>query len=62
MKSNAYFFIAAVIDIDTSGIHALEDLYKNLQKRGIQVYKLQLFSFARELKLKLTDLKCHIGS
>lgn len=24
-------------DIDTSGIHALEDLYKSLQKRDIQV-------------------------
>jgi hypothetical protein len=42
MKANA-FFPAAVIDIDTSGIHALEDLYKNLQKRGIQVHKLKLF-------------------
>jgi anti-anti-sigma regulatory factor len=31
-------FLAAVIDIDTSGIHALEDLYKSLQKREIQVY------------------------
>jgi sulfate transporter 1, high-affinity len=30
--------LAAVIDIDTSGIHALEDLYKSLQKREIQVY------------------------
>lgn len=35
-------FSAAVIDIDTSGIHALEDLNKNLQKRGIQVYKMKL--------------------
>jgi MFS superfamily sulfate permease-like transporter len=39
-------WFAAVIDIDTSGIHALEDLNKSLQKRGIQVYR---------LKLKLTD-------
>jgi hypothetical protein len=31
-------FLAAVIDIDTSGIRALEDLYKSLQKREIQVY------------------------
>ena len=40
--SQCNFFPAAVIDIDTSGIHALEDLYKNLQKRGIQVHKLKL--------------------
>jgi len=35
-------FLTAVIDIDTSGIHALEDLHKNLQKRGIQVCRLIL--------------------
>ncbi|XP_019455188.1 PREDICTED: sulfate transporter 1.3-like, partial [Lupinus angustifolius] len=29
--------IAAVTDIDTSGIHALEELYRSLQKRGIQL-------------------------
>lgn len=29
--------LAAVTDIDTSGIHALEDLFKNLKKREIQV-------------------------
>jgi len=40
-------FLTAVIDIDTSGIHALEDLHKNLQKRSIQVCR---------LILKLTDL------
>jgi len=40
-------FLTAVIDIDTSGIHALEDLHKNLQKRSIQVFR---------LILKLTDL------
>ena len=34
--------LAAVIDIDTSGIHALEDLYNGLQKREIQVYALKL--------------------
>jgi len=28
---------SAVIDIDTSGIHALEDLVKSLQKRDVQV-------------------------
>ena len=63
--SQCNFFPAAVIDIDTSGIHALEDLYKNLQKRGIQVHKLKLFSFCKNtesLKLKLTDSKYHIGS
>lgn len=33
-----YFaFGAAVTDIDTSGIHALEELYRSLQKREIQV-------------------------
>lgn len=35
---NIFFFdLAAVIDIDTSGIHALEELYKSLLKRDIQV-------------------------
>ncbi|CAN6483863.1 unnamed protein product [Victoria cruziana] len=29
--------MSPVIDIDTSGIHAIEDLYKNLQKREVQV-------------------------
>ncbi|KAF5739714.1 sulfate transporter 1.2-like [Tripterygium wilfordii] len=29
--------MSPVTDIDTSGIHALEDLYKSLQKRGIQL-------------------------
>ncbi|KAJ0987374.1 hypothetical protein J5N97_005730 [Dioscorea zingiberensis] len=29
--------MSPVIDIDTSGIHALEDLYKSLQKRNIQL-------------------------
>ncbi|KAF5740256.1 sulfate transporter 1.2-like [Tripterygium wilfordii] len=29
--------MSPVTDIDTSGIHALEDLYKGLQKRGIQL-------------------------
>ncbi|GAB4853463.1 hypothetical protein Ancab_017653 [Ancistrocladus abbreviatus] len=32
-------FIAAVIDIDTSGIHALEDLYRSLEKRDVKVKK-----------------------
>jgi hypothetical protein len=41
-----FLLLAAVIDIDTSGIHALEDLYKNLQKRGIQVYRLKPFFFS----------------
>lgn len=31
------FFVAAVTDIDTSGIHAIEELYKSLQKRDVQV-------------------------
>jgi high affinity sulfate transporter 1 len=30
--------MSPVTDIDTSGIHALEDLYKSLQKRDIQVH------------------------
>lgn len=30
-------FAAAVTDIDTSGIHALEELYRSLQKRHVQV-------------------------
>ncbi|KAL2231461.1 sulfate transporter 1.3 [Sesamum indicum] len=29
--------MSPVTDIDTSGIHALEDLYKNLQKRDVQL-------------------------
>lgn len=29
--------MSPVIDMDTSGIHAFEDLYKNLQKRKIQI-------------------------
>lgn len=33
-----YQMFSAVTDIDTSGIHALEDLYKSLQKRDIQVH------------------------
>lgn len=32
-----FAFGAAVTDIDTSGIHALEELYRSLQKREIQV-------------------------
>jgi len=28
---------AAVTDIDTSGIHALEELHRSLQKRNVQV-------------------------
>lgn len=30
-------YFAAVIDIDTSGIHAFEELYKSLQKQDVQV-------------------------
>ncbi|KAI9103574.1 hypothetical protein K1719_023197 [Acacia pycnantha] len=29
--------MSPVTDIDTSGIHAFEDLYKSLQKRGVQI-------------------------
>lgn len=29
--------VAAVTDIDTSGIHAMEDLHKALKKRDIEV-------------------------
>jgi anti-anti-sigma regulatory factor len=32
-----HFHISAVTDIDTSGIHAFEELLKTLKKRGIQV-------------------------
>lgn len=31
------FCYAAVTDIDTSGIHALEELHKSLKKRDIEV-------------------------
>ena len=41
MKSSVFskYFASpsAVIDVDTSGIHALEDLVKSLQKRDVQV-------------------------
>lgn len=32
-----FYFLSAVTDIDTSGIHALEELYRSLEKREIQV-------------------------
>ena len=32
-----FAFGAAVTDVDTSGIHAMEELYRSLQKREIQV-------------------------
>lgn len=35
--SHGLVFVAAVTDIDTSGIHALEELHRSLQKRDIQV-------------------------
>lgn len=35
----------AVTDIDTSGIHALEELYGSLKKREIQVKSAQLVTF-----------------
>ncbi|CAA6664443.1 unnamed protein product [Spirodela intermedia] len=38
--------MSPVINIDTSGIHALEDLYKGLQKRGVQTYRLLMRSGA----------------
>lgn len=39
---NCYCSIsAAVIDIDTSGIHALEELYKSLAKHDIKVIETQ---------------------
>ena len=36
-QSSHNHILVAVIDIDTSGIHAFEELYKTLQKRKIQV-------------------------
>ncbi len=41
---NYSFYISAVTDIDTSGIHAFEELLKTLKKRGIQVSQ-TIFSF-----------------
>lgn len=38
-------FISAVTDIDTSGIHALEELYRSLHKKDIQVSRTTIFSF-----------------
>lgn len=36
--SYCFLFFPAVTDLDTSGIHALEELYRSLQKRDVQVY------------------------
>ncbi|EMS62366.1 High affinity sulfate transporter 1 [Triticum urartu] len=52
---------AAVIDIDTSGIHALEGLYKNLQKRDMQLILSNPGSVVIE-KLQASKLTEHIGS
>lgn len=53
--------MSPVIDIDTSGIHALEDLYKNLQKRGIQLLLSNPGSAVIE-KLQSSKLTEHIGN
>ncbi|CAO2210871.1 unnamed protein product [Urochloa humidicola] len=53
--------MSPVIDIDTSGIHALEDLNKNLQKRGIQLLLSNPGSAVIE-KLHSSKLTEHIGS
>jgi len=53
--------MSPVIDIDTSGIHALEDLHKNLQKRGIQLLLSNPGSIVIE-KLQSSKLTEHIGS
>uniref|UniRef100_A0ACD6AEX5 Uncharacterized protein n=1 Tax=Avena sativa TaxID=4498 RepID=A0ACD6AEX5_AVESA len=53
--------MSPVIDIDTSGIHSLEDLYKNLQKREIQLILSNPGSVVIE-KLQASKLTEHIGS
>uniref|UniRef100_A0A0A8ZZ98 SULTR1 n=1 Tax=Arundo donax TaxID=35708 RepID=A0A0A8ZZ98_ARUDO len=53
--------MSPVIDIDTSGIHALEDLYKNLQKREIELILSNPGSIIIE-KLHSSKLTDHIGS
>ncbi|XP_006659385.1 sulfate transporter 1.2-like [Oryza brachyantha] len=53
--------MSPVIDIDTSGIHSLEDLYKNLQKRDIQLILANPGSIVIE-KLLSSNLTEHIGS
>lgn len=53
--------MSPVIDIDTSGIHALEDLYKNLHKREIQLILSNPGSVVIE-KLQASKLTEHIGS
>ncbi|GJN16289.1 hypothetical protein PR202_gb03340 [Eleusine coracana subsp. coracana] len=53
--------MSPVIDIDTSGIHALEDLYKSLQKREIQLILSNPGSIVIE-KLHASKLTEHIGS
>ncbi|CAA6664445.1 unnamed protein product [Spirodela intermedia] len=52
--------MSPVINIDTSGIHALEDLYKSLQKKGIQ---LALANPGEQVvaKLHAADFIEHIG-
>ncbi|KAL6661439.1 hypothetical protein ACP70R_000823 [Stipagrostis hirtigluma subsp. patula] len=52
--------MSPVIDIDTSGIHALEDLYKSLQKREIQLILSNPGSIVIE-KLHSSRLTEHIG-
>lgn len=37
MSEFVILVLAAVTDIDTSGIHAFEELYKSLHKREVQV-------------------------
>lgn len=41
----AFFCFAAVTDVDTSGIHALKELHRGLQKREVQVVKLHVCLF-----------------
>ncbi|TVU06131.1 hypothetical protein EJB05_49325 [Eragrostis curvula] len=53
--------MSPVIDIDTSGIHALEDLYKSLQKKEIQLILSNPGSIVIE-KLRASKLTEHIGS
>ncbi|KAL6900795.1 hypothetical protein ACP4OV_005471 [Aristida adscensionis] len=53
--------MSPVIDIDTSGIHALEDLYRSLQKREIQLILSNPGPIVIE-KLHSSKLAEHIGS
>lgn len=56
---DSYVFVADVMNIDTSGIHAIQELHKDLLSRGIQVSpslshkKIQIILSYKTLSLNL---------